>query len=150
MNNGIRIISFGCSGIGLALAAIPFFPSTIKAVQVAIHKNNSLIEQQIAKENLSAQEELRRYGYKERQKTLDVQSKIGEHIEYSQVTVENYTFSHSYPPKLDMSAFKPNERIQVYDRNGVCIGRIRNQRFEFKVHYLNTCLTKQPTNKEKN
>ena len=47
-----------------------------------------------------------------------------------------------------MRAFKPNEHVQVFDRNGVCIGRIRNSYFEFKVHYLNTCLTIKPLNKE--
>ena len=59
----------------------------------------------------------------------------------------NYSFSVNHPPKLDMRAFKPNEHIQVFDNNGVCIGRIRNQKFEFKVHYLNTCLTINPTDK---
>ncbi|MEL7523318.1 MAG: hypothetical protein AAGJ80_17160, partial [Cyanobacteria bacterium J06553_1] len=80
---------------------------------------------------------------------LDAASRAGEHVEYSNVTVENYTDNVNHPPKLDLKAFKPNQRIQVFDRNGVCIGRIRNQRFEWKRFFLNTCLTIENDNESK-
>ena len=143
----LRILSYGASSLGLLLIAIPVFPSTIGSIQNAIRTQKLEVEQKLAQDNIKRQEELKRFGYHERQQTLDKASKIGEHIEYKQVTVENYSFSVNHPPKLDMQAFKPNEHIQVFDNNGVCIGRIRNQKFEFKVHYLNTCLTINPTDK---
>lgn len=140
----LQILSYGASGVGAVLIALPVIPGAITNVSNTIKLQQYEIEQELAKENLSRQEELKRFGYEQRQKTLDKASKIGEHIEYSQVTVENYEFSVNSPPKLDTSAFKANESIQVFDKNGACIGRIRNQRFEFKTFYLNTCLTINP------
>lgn len=144
--SALRIFSYGASSLGLLLIVIPVFPSAIASIHTAIKTQQSEIEQKLAQDNIKRQEELKRFGYEEKQKTLDKASKIGEHIEYKQVTVENYSFSVNHPPKLDMRAFKPNEHIQVFDKNGVCIGRIRNSYFEFKVYYLNTCLTINPIN----
>ncbi|MGB6294679.1 MAG: hypothetical protein WBF90_00680 [Rivularia sp. (in: cyanobacteria)] len=143
----LRVLSYGASSLGLLLIAIPVLPSTIGSIQNAIRAQQLEVEQKLAQDNIKRREELKRFGYHERQQTLDKASKIGEHIEYKQITVENYSFSVNHPPKLDMRAFKPNEHIQVFDNNGVCIGRIRNQKFEFKVHYLNTCLTINPIDK---
>lgn len=139
--SALRFLSYGSSALGAILICIPLVPGMIANVQNAIQIQQTEIEQKLAKENIKRQEELKRFGYDEKQKTLDKASRIGEHIEYKQVTVENYAFSVNHPPKLDLRAFKANEHIQVFDRNGVCIGRIRNSYFEFKVHYLNTCLT---------
>ena len=145
--SALRIVSYSASGLGLLIVGIPFLSGSFSGIQSVLRTQASNTEQLLAKDNIKRQEELRRFGYEERQKTLDKASRIGEHIEYKQVTVENYSFSHNHAPKIDTSAFKANEHIQVFDRNGVCIGRIRNQRFEFKVHYLNTCLTIQTTKK---
>ena len=142
----LRIISYSASGLGLLIVAIPFLSGSFSGIQSVLKTQASNTEQLLVKDDIKRQEELKRFGYEERQKTLDKASRIGEHIEYKQVTVENYIFSVNHTPKLDMNAFKPNEHIQVFDKNGVCIGRIRNQKFEFKVHYLNTCLTIQPAN----
>ena len=150
MKNILRTTSYTLGGLGAAVAIIPFIPSVFTQISAAIQQQQAVTEAQLKKAAIARQEELKQFTFEARKKTLDAASRIGEHIEYSNVTVENFTDNVSSPPKLDMSAFKPNDRIQVYDRNGVCIGRIRNQRFEWKHHYLNTCLTIEKQQEQEN
>ena len=141
MKNTLLTTSYVLGSLGAAICVVPFIPAVFQQVGVAIKEQQDQLNLQLQKSAISRREELRRYSFAERRKSLDAASRAGEHLEYSNVTVKNYTDNVNHPPKLDMSAFKPNQRIQVFDRNGVCIGRIRNQRLEWKQHYLNTCLT---------
>ena len=141
MKNTLRTSSYVLGSLGAAICLVPFIPAVFQQLGAAIREQQNQVNLQLQKSAITRREELRRYSFAERKKSLDAASRAGEHLEYSNVTVENYTDNVNHPPKLDMSAFKPNQRIQVFDRNGVCIGRIRNQRFEWKQHYLNTCLT---------
>lgn len=142
MKNILRVTSYTLSGLALTLVAVPLIPSAFSMIGLAMQQQRLSTESMLAKNEIDKNESLERFRLNAKAETLDAASRIGEHVKYSQVRVENYTDSVNNPPKLDLSAFKPNERIQVFDRNGVCIGRIRNQRFEWKRHYLNTCLTK--------
>ena len=141
MKNTLRTSSYVLGSLGAAICLVPFIPAVFQQLGAAIREQQNQVNLQLQKSAITRREELRRYSFAERKKSLDAASRAGEHLEYSNVTVENYTDNVNHPPKLDMSAFKPNQRIQVFDRNGVCIGRIRNQRFEWKFHFLNTCLT---------
>ena len=140
MKNTLLTTSYILGGLGAAICVVPFIPAVFQQVGVAIREQQDQVNLQLQKSAITRREELRRYSFAERRKSLDAASRAGEHLEYSNVTVENYTDNVNHPPKLDLKAFKPNQRIQVFDRNGVCIGRIRNGRFEWKMHYLNTCL----------
>ena len=80
----LHILSYSASGIGAFLIALPVVPGAIANLQSSIALQQQEIEQKLAKENLSRQEELKRFGFEERQKTLDKASRIGEHIEYGQ------------------------------------------------------------------
>ncbi|MEM6402386.1 MAG: hypothetical protein AAF757_19530 [Cyanobacteria bacterium P01_D01_bin.116] len=141
MKNTLLTTSYILGGLGAAICVVPFIPAVFQQVGAAIKEQQNQVNLQLQKSAITRREELRRYSLIERRKSLDAASRAGEQVEYSNVTVKNYTSNVNHPPKLDMSAFKPNQRIQVFDRNGVCIGRIRNQRFEWKRFFLNTCLT---------
>ena len=141
MKNTLRTTSYVLGGLGAAICVVPFIPAVFQQVGVAIKEQQDQLNLQLQKSAIARREELLRYSFAERRKSLDAASRAGEHVQYNYVTVENYTDNVNHPPKLDMSAFKPNQRIQVFDRNGVCIGRIRHQRFEWKRFFLNTCLT---------
>ena len=139
-NNTLRFTSYVLGGLGIVIAAIPFVPVVFVQIASSIRQQQLAIESQLQKASIDQQEGVKQHGLKARAQTLDTQSRIGEHITYSTVKVKNFTDNVQAPPKLDLSAFKPNQHIQVFDKNGVCIGRIRHQIFEWKHHYLNTCL----------
>lgn len=140
-NNTLRFTSYVLGGLGIVIAVIPFVPVVFIQIGSSIRQQQLVIESQLQKASIDQREGLKQHTIKSRAETLDTQSRIGEHITYSTVKVENFTDNVQTPPKLDVSAFKPNQHIQVFDKNGVCIGRIRHQKFEWKHHYLNTCLT---------
>lgn len=141
-NNTLRFISYGIGGLGMAIATLPFIPVILTQINTSIHQQQIAIENELRKSQISEREGLEKHRLQQRASTLQTASAIGEHIEYSTVKVENYTDNPNSPPKLNTKAFKPNEHIQVFDKNGVCIGRIRNQKLEWKRFYLNTCLSK--------
>lgn len=139
-NNALRSTSYVLGGLGISIAVIPFIPTVFIQIGSSIQQQQLAIESQLQKASIDEREGLKQYAIKSRAKTLDTQSQIGEHIEYSTLTVEDFTDNVNTPPRLNPSAFKPNQHIQVFDRNGICIGRIRHQKFEWRHHYLNTCL----------
>lgn len=143
-NKTLRFTSYTLGGLGIGIAVLPFVPIVVVQIGSSIRQQQLAIESQLQKASIDQQEGLKQYAIKSRAATLDTQSRIGEHVTYSSVRVENFTDNVQAPPKLDLSAFKPNQHVQVFDKNGVCIGRIRHQKFEWKRDYRNTCLTLVP------
>ena len=72
----LRIISYSASGVGLLIAFIPVLNDSFSGIQTVLKTQASNTEQILAKENIKRQEQLKRFGYEERQKTLDKASKI--------------------------------------------------------------------------
>lgn len=122
-------------GIVLTVPYLLILPS-----QMGIHIADARLkaEAQIAKAQTSQEEEVEQYRITQKRKTLKVASEAGEHVNYLSLKLENYTDSHINPnPPTDR--YKATDDVHVTDRNGACVGRIRNGRWEWKRWFLNAC-----------
>lgn len=141
MKNILRTVSYTLGGLGASVAIIPFIPGLFTQIGIAVQQQQETTLAELRKSQIQRGEQIKQFEMNERAKTLDTASKIGEHITYGKAVLNAYTDNPNIEPTVNIAAVKPNENLQVFDRNGVCVGRIRNQKFEWKKWYQNACLT---------
>ena len=132
-------ISKIASASGLVILLVPVAPLIFTGTSNAI---NSVVSRARVEEKRIALQETQqtiRDGINEKQETLDVASAAGAYTSYSEKHLSNYADSPNLNPSPSTQHYKPGELVLVYDKNGVCVGRIRNNRFEWKYWYENAC-----------
>ena len=139
-------ISKMVSGVGLAFLLVPSAPLIWMGASNAI--NNAVSKARVEERKIALQEREQtvRDGIKERQKTLDVASAAGAYASYSEKHLKNYVDSPNLNPRPSTKEYKPEELVQVFDKNGVCVGRIRNTRWEWRWWYENACSNTKTSN----
>ncbi len=134
------------SGLGFTLLLVPVAPVVFTGASNAINNAVSKARVEERKIALQEQEQTVRDGIKERQKTLDVASTAGAYTSYSEKHLKNYVDSPNLNPRPSTQHYKPGELVQVFDKNGVCVGRIRNNRWEWRWWYENACSDTKTSN----
>lgn len=122
---------------GLLLAS-PFLIDLPGQIGAYIKQSQLKAEAEIAKAETAQGEEIERARIKQKRQTLDLASKAGEHTRYLNLMLPNYTDSNINPnPPTDR--YKETDDVHVTDKNGACVGRIRNGKWEWKRWYENAC-----------
>ena len=123
---------------GGLLLATPFLIKLPGQVSAYVAQSKLRAEAEIAKAQTAQGEEIERDRIAQKQKTLDIASKAGKHTQYLHLKLPNYTDSNINPnPPTDR--YKPTDDVHVTDKNGACVGRIRNGKWEWKRWYANAC-----------
>ena len=132
-------ISKGASGVGLALLLVPVVPIIWMGTSNAV--NNVVSKARVEERKIAMHEEEQtvRDGINERQKTLNVASAAGAHTSYSEKHLKNYVYSSHVNPRPSTKPYGSEELVQVFDKNGVCVGLIKNNRWLFRPWYENAC-----------
>ena len=132
-------LSKGASSIGLAILLAHFAPTIFAGASNAINSAVSRARVEERKIALHEEEETIRAGINERQKTLNVASAAGAHTSYSEKHLKNYVYSSHVNPRPSTKPYGSEELVQVFDKNGVCVGLIKNNRWLFRPWYENAC-----------
>ncbi|MEO1183651.1 MAG: hypothetical protein AAFX46_02595, partial [Cyanobacteria bacterium J06636_27] len=71
MKNTLRTSSYVLGSLGAAICVVPFIPAVFQQVGVAIKEQQDQLNLQLQKSAIARREELRRYSFSERRKSLD-------------------------------------------------------------------------------
>ncbi len=134
------------STVGLVIVLIPVVPAMFTGTSNTINSVISKARVEERKIALQEEEQTVRDGINERQKTLNVASVAGAYASYSEKHLKNYVDSPNLNPRPSTKHYKPGELVQVFDKNGVCVGRIRNNRWEWRWWYENACSNTKTSN----
>ena len=127
------------SGLGFTLLLVPVVPIIWMGTSNAV--NNVVSKARVEERKIAMHEEEQtvRDGINERQKTLNVASAAGAHTSYSEKHLKNYVYSSHVNPRPSTKPYGSEELVQVFDKNGVCVGLIKNNRWLFRPWYENAC-----------
>ena len=129
----------GLALAGCAVCAAPVLLPLIPKVGAYAEAERIKAETYLQAENLETQEEFERSRIKQRAKTSEQLYNAGIAPSATRVRMKQYLDNPSQDPEPDTTGYDSFSIVYVYDSAGVCIGRIKNNRWYWKHKHNNIC-----------
>lgn len=129
----------GLALFGIGICALPVIIPLIPKIGSYIEVERLKAETELRLQNVQTQEEFERHLITERAKTSDQLYKSGIAPNTSKLRIRRYFDNSKQDPKPDTTGWGADEVVFVYDSAGACIGRIEDNKWNWKHKVKNAC-----------